>query len=95
MVNGQFQVGPCPVHDMVGSDLDWVGLTHNFLCNFRVGLGFFFEFRVKYFGPYPTQHLIGSGRVFSDELGWVYQVEWPVIRFSLEHEHKRTREREG
>jgi len=38
------------------------------VCNFRVGLGFF-EFRVKYFGPYPTRHLIGSGRVFFGQVG--------------------------
>ena len=62
---------------MVGSDSGWVGLTRNFVCNFRVGSGFF-EFRVKYFGPYPARHLIGvgSGRVFfgqvrSDLSGWV------------------------
>ena len=81
---------------MTWSGSGWIGLARNFVCNFRIGSGFF-EFRVKYFGPYPARHLIGSGRVgfFSGELGWVYQVEWPVIKFSLEHEHKRTREREG
>ena len=29
----------------------------------------FFEFRVKYFGPYPTRHLVGSGRVFFGRVG--------------------------
>ena len=47
----------------VGSDSGWVGLARNFVCNFLIGSDFF-EFRIKYFGPYLTHHLIGSGRVF-------------------------------
>jgi hypothetical protein len=46
---GSKNVGLCPAHDMVG-------LARNFMCNFRVGSDFF-EFRIKYFGPYPTRHL--------------------------------------
>ena len=43
---------------------------------------FFFEFRVKYFGPYPTRDLVGSGWVgfFSGGLGQIYRVGWPMIR---------------
>ena len=49
---------------MTWSDSGWVELVCNFVCNFRVGSDFF-EFRVKYFVPYPTRYLIGSGRVGS------------------------------
>ena len=51
---------------MVGSGSGLVGLARNFVCNFRIGSGFF-EFRVKYFGPYSTRHLVGSG-IFRE--GW-------------------------
>ena len=44
----------------VRSGSGWVGLARNFVCNFRVGSGIF-EFWVKYFGPYSTRHLVGSG----------------------------------
>ena len=75
----------------VGSGSGWVGLVRNFVCNFRVGSGFF-EFRVKYFGPCPARHLVGSGRVvfFSDGLGRVYQIDWPMIRPSLVCRTNRT-----
>jgi len=69
-------VGSCPVHDMAGSGSSWVELVRNFVCNFRVESSFF-KFRVKYFSPYPTRHLVGSGRIF--RVGWV---GWPVIRTS-------------
>ena len=59
---GSKNVGPYPAHDMVGSGSGWVGLARNFMCNFRVGSGFF-EFRVKYFSPYPIRHLVGSSQV--------------------------------
>jgi len=52
----------------VGSGSGWVGLVRNFVCNFWVG-SVFFEFWVKYFGPYPTRHLVGSGRVFFGQVG--------------------------
>ena len=48
---------------MTWSDSGWVELVRNFVCNFRVGSDFF-EFQVKYFVPYPTRYLVGSGRVF-------------------------------
>ena len=51
----------------VGSGLGWVGLPRIFVCNFRVGLVFYFDFYVKYFGPYPTRHLVGPG--FFEQVG--------------------------
>ena len=72
MVNGQFQVGPCPVHDMVGSDLDWVGLTHNFLCNFRDGLGFFLvSGKIFWPIPDPTLDRVGSGFFRASWVGFI------------------------
>ena len=62
-VSGQKNIGPCPAHDMVGSGSGWIGLARNFMCNFQVGSDFF-EFRVKYFGPYQARHLIGVGSGF-------------------------------
>ena len=53
---------------MVGSGSGLVGLARNFVCNFRVGSGFF-EFRVKFWPvPDPSLARVGSGRVF---FGWV------------------------
>ena len=51
----------------VGSGSCWVGLVRNFVCNFWVGSDFF-EFRVKYFSPYLTRRLVGSGFF---RVGWV------------------------
>ena len=51
----------------VGSGSGWVGLACDFVCNFLIGSDFF-EFRIKYFGLYPTRHLIGSGFY---RTGWV------------------------
>ena len=63
---------------MTWSDSGWVELACNFVCNFRVESDFF-EFRVKYFVPYPTRYLVGSGRVFFGGLGRIYRIGWSVI----------------
>ena len=52
----------------VGFRFDHIGPY--FLCNFWVGD--FFEFQVKYFGPYPVRHLVGSGQVgIFFQMGWI------------------------
>ena len=55
---------------MVRLGLGWIRLARNFVRNFRIELDFF-EFQVKYFGPYPIRHLVGLGRVRFFRTDWV------------------------
>ena len=67
---GSKNISPCPAHDMVGSGRVRVGSGWPaILCLIFWLYQIFFEFWVKYSGPYPTCHLVGSGRVFFERVG--------------------------
>ena len=56
----------------------WVGLARNFVCNFWVGLSFGSNISARTrLVTWSSQ--IGSG-FFSNGLGRVYRIRWPVIR---------------
>ena len=86
-------------YDMVGSRSGWVMLVRIFVCNFRIWSSFFFVFRVKCFGPYPTRHLIRSGRIeFFSDGGFIgscgpwsdlqeYSVSWESVGPWLERQN--------